>query len=277
MYSDRREIVVEGIFLAGLVGMINRSESFKPDRIPVYSAYFRLSTNNIHLSLTPLRVCVRFNGMRVYDVSVVLNDRAITYPGDPGFRRDIEKSQSQGDPCEVSRFTMGSHSGTHVDAPCHFLAGGLTLDSLPLAAFLGPCVVVDARGRAFVDASFVTRAVPATARRVLFKTDNGRLWREDGFRDDYCYISADGAQELARRRLQIVGWDYLSVERYDDGEAPAHGSLLASGAVILEGLNLSAVPEGEYFLVALPLAVEGADGSPVRAVLLEGVYGETKD
>ncbi len=114
----------------------------------------------------------------------------------------------------------------------------------------------------------------AGARRVLFRTDNSALWARDGFQEDYVYLRPDAAEELAARKLALVGIDYLSVEAFGAADARAHKSLLGAGVMILEGVNLSGVAPGAYFLAALPLAVAGGDGSPVRAVLMEGVHGD---
>jgi len=208
--------------------------------------------------------------MRIIDISVPLRAAMPAYPGDPLFVRTPARSRALGDDAEVSALSLGSHAGTHVDVPVHFVDGGADLSAVPLSPFVGPCVVVDARGKAAITAADVEASVPRDARRVLFRTDNGALWAGDAFREDYVYVAADGARALARRGLALVGVDYLSIERF--GAAPdAHRILLGAGVMILEGVNLDAVTPGRYFLAALPLRIAGGDGSPVRAVLLEGV------
>jgi arylformamidase len=212
--------------------------------------------------------------MRIIDISVPLNERTPTYPGDPPFERASAKSRAKGDAAEVSRLSLGSHAGTHVDVPHHFVEGGADLSAVALEAFVGPCRVVEATGRRRLEAADVAAAAPAPGERILFKTDNSALWGREGFASDYAYLTGEAAEALAARGVVLVGWDYLSVEEFGAGGAPAHQALLAAGVMILEGLNLSGVRAGEYFLAALPLAVAGGDGSPVRAVLVEDWYAE---
>ena len=207
--------------------------------------------------------------MRVIDMSIPLDDFTPTYPGDPPFEKASAKSRAQGDAAEVSRLTLGSHAGTHVDVPHHFVEGGADLSAVALEAFVGPCRVVEVMGRRRLGAADVEAAAPARGERILFKTDNSALWGREGFARDYAYLTGDAAAALAASGVVLVGWDYLSVEEFGASGAPAHEALLGAGVMILEGLNLTGVRAGEYFLAALPLAIAGGDGSPVRAVLLE--------
>ncbi len=197
-----------------------------------------------------------------------------TYPGDPRFRRVAARSRKSGDAAEVSLLTLSSHGGTHVDVPYHFLEGGADLSSVALAPFVGPCRVVDVTGMPYVDAADVEALAPASGERILFKTDNASLWGRDDFVSDYVYLTRPAAQVIAARGVALVGWDYLSIEKFGADDAPAHKVLLAAGVMILEGLNLADVGAGEYFLTAAPLALAGGDGAPARAVLLEGFYAE---
>lgn len=208
--------------------------------------------------------------MRVIDISVPLREGMPTYPGDPPFEKTPAKSRDAGDAAEVSRLTLGSHAGTHVDVPFHFVAGGADVPAVGTAPFVGPCRVVEATGVPRVDAADVEKLAPAAGERILFKTDNSALWARDEFAADYVYLTAGAAGVLAERRVALVGWDYLSVEEFDAVDAPAHKTLLAANVMILEGLNLADVRAGEYFLAALPLALAEGDGAPARAVLLEG-------
>jgi arylformamidase len=212
--------------------------------------------------------------MRIIDISVPLRERMPTYPGDPPFRKAAARSRKSGDAAEVSLLTLSSHAGTHVDVPYHFLEGGADLSAVALAPFVGPCRVVDVTGRPYVDAADVEALAPAPGERILFKTDNSALWGRDDFVSDYVYLAAAAARSLAERRVALVGWDYLSIEKFGADAAAAHKLLLAAGVMILEGLNLADVGAGEYFLAAVPLALAEGDGAPARAVLLEGFYAE---
>ncbi len=197
-----------------------------------------------------------------------------TYPGDPPFRKAAARSRKDGDAAEVSLLTLSSHAGTHVDVPHHFIEGGADLSSVALSPFVGPCRVVDVTGRPYVDGADVEASAPVSGERILFKTDNGALWGRDDFVSEYVYLTPPAAQVLAARGVALVGWDYLSIEKFGADEAPAHRVLLAAGVMILEGLNLADVRAGEYFLAAAPLALAEGDGAPARAVLLEGFYAE---
>jgi arylformamidase len=212
--------------------------------------------------------------MRVIDISTPMRDNMPTYPGDPPFRKVAARSRAKGDAAEVSRLTLSSHAGTHVDVPHHFIEGGADLSAVSLEPFVGRCRVVELSGVPRVDAADVEKLTPAAGERILFKTDNSALWGRGDFATDYVYLTGSAARILAARGVALVGWDYLSVEKFGAADAAAHKSLLAAGVMILEGLNLTDVIPGKYFLAALPLALAGGDGAPARAVLLEGLHAE---
>jgi arylformamidase len=198
--------------------------------------------------------------MRMLDISVALREGMVTYPGDPTVRVERAASIAAGDPVNVTRIEMGLHSGTHVDAPVHFLEGGAGVDELSLEVLVGPCVVVEAPD---LTRDSVARA-PEGAERVLFKTPNSELWARDRFVDEFARLDGEGAELLVARGVRLVGVDYLSV-----GDEAAHHALLAAGVVPVEGLDLRGVEPGAYELICLPLRVVGADGAPARAILVE--------
>jgi arylformamidase len=198
------------------------------------------------------------------DVSVTVRPRMPIYEGDPGVEMTLAKSIERGDPANVSRLVMGAHTGTHVDAPCHFLPGAAGASELPLDPFIGPCRVVDATSAAGdIDAGVVEALdLPAGTDRVLLKTPGSRLWGRDAFTRDFIRLNGAGARALIERGVRLVGIDYLSV-----GDPEAHVALLDRGIGVIEGLDLRAVEPGSYFLVCLPVRIEGADGAPARALL----------
>src|SRR5919202_2691909 len=183
------------------------------------------------------------------DVSLPMAEGMAVWPGDPPPAQRWLQRLADGDDLDLSQWTLGSHTGTHVDAPSHFLAGAPDVEALGLDPLVGPCLVVDvAAGR-----------LPATGtryQRLLLKHSPG--------------VSAETAEDLVARGVRLVGVDSLSVEAAEAVEAgaPTHRALLAAGVAILEGLVLEAVPPGEYFLVALPLRPQHTQASPVRAILL---------
>lgn len=192
--------------------------------------------------------------MQIIDVSVPVRPGMITYPGDPEVRLERVSSIADGDVVNLSRLDFGVHSGTHVDAPLHFVDGGPSVESLPLDVLVGLCVVVEGLDPA---------AVPAGAERVLFKTPNSRLWEREEFSQEFVALDGEAARALVERGVRLVGIDYLTI-----GDEEAHRVLLGAGVVAVEGLDLREVEPGEYRLVCAPLKLEGAEGAPARVLLL---------
>jgi arylformamidase len=162
---------------------------------------------------------------------------------------------------------MGTHTGTHVDAPLHFFDGGVGVDELALDLLIGRARVVDMPRRGGITADDLARAGLREDLRVLLKTPNSALWNGSPFKQDYTYLAEDGARHLVDHGVKVVGIDYLSVEQFKKPGAPAHRALLAQGLVIIEGLNLSDAEPGIYDMYCLPLRIAGGDGAPARVVL----------
>jgi arylformamidase len=212
--------------------------------------------------------------VRVIDISMELREGMAVYPGDGPVRLENLSSLGKGDPYELTYLHMGAHAGTHLDAPAHFLAGGMGVEGIPLQELIGPCRVcrLDEGVRSIGPACLEKRVV-TPARRLLLRTGNSLLHDRDDFQADHAYLTGEGAAWLRDNGVRLVGFDYLSVERYGAEKAEAHLELLRAGIPILEGLDLSGVEEGEYWLIALPLRLLGAEGAPVRAVLLQEERG----
>jgi len=211
--------------------------------------------------------------MRIYDVSLPISSDLPIWPGDPELElKRIATLEADG--ANVSRLSCSAHTGTHVDAPYHFIAGGTTVEALSLDVLIGPAHVVALPGlRLITPESLAALNLPASARRVLFKTDNSGLWNgpaAGAFRRDFVALAPAAAQWLVDRGIRLVGVDYLSVEPYAEQEPIAyttHHILLGAGVIVIEGLNLAEVPTGVYELICLPLKLVGADGAPARVVL----------
>lgn len=205
------------------------------------------------------------SGARVIDVSVTVRPDMPIYDGDPGVVLELAKAMDRGDPANVSRLEMGAHTGTHVDAPCHFIAGGPGASELPLDPYIGPCVVADLTaatgplGRQAIEAL----NLPEDIDRVLLKTSNSSLWEHDTFVADFVRLSSDGARAFLDSDVRLVGIDYLSI-----GDPGAHQLLLERGVGVIEGLDLRGVQPGQYFLICLPLKIADSDGAPARALLV---------
>jgi arylformamidase len=205
---------------------------------------------------------------RVIDVSVPNEVGMHAYPGDPTLQLEPVRQVRSGDPCNLTLLTMGSHTGTHVDAPYHFLADGPRLGDVPFDRMIGEAVVVDLRGRAEVDAASLAGTELRRGDILLCRTDNSWRWEKPGFQRDFTYLTEDAAALLVERRAHAVGMDYLSIERFGSSDFPVHHRLLGAGVFVIEGLDLRHVEAGRYTLVCLPLKFPDLDGAPARAILL---------
>lgn len=211
--------------------------------------------------------------MRIYDITVPLRPGMATYAGtEPGPRLHFHSLISRGDSANVSELSLGSHTGTHVDAPDHFLANGVTVEQTPVDHMVGPAVVVEFPASGHITAADLeAAAIPEGITRLLAKTKNVGLWDDDAFHEDFIGFAEDAGPWLTARGIVLVGIDYMSIERFRSPTHAVHKALLKKDIVIVEGLELREVPTGEYFLVCAPLPVVGADGAPARVFLLEGV------
>jgi arylformamidase len=202
------------------------------------------------------------------DVSIPLKSGMVHWPGDPEVKVDRVLAIERGDQANVSSISMGSHTGTHMDPPFHYVPGGVTLDQMPLDTAIGPARVIEIEDPQSAKPAELARHDIEPGERILLKTRNStRAWSTDNFFADFVYISRPGAEYLAERGVRLVGVDYLSVGGfYADGDE-IHKTLLGAGIWILEGLNLAAVEPGHYELVCLPIRILHADGAPARAAL----------
>jgi arylformamidase len=209
--------------------------------------------------------------MMIYDVTVPLRPGMPTYANDePGPYLEFHSLIKRGDSANVSVLSLGSHTGTHVDAPHHFLDGKSTVEAMPVESLIGPAHVIEHTGTQHVSAADLDAVgLPPNARRLLIKTANGRLWDEGKFHSDFVALAPDAADWLVQRGFVMVGIDYLSIEQFRSPTKEVHKTLLGNNVVIIEGLDLRAVPAGEYFVVCAPLKVVGADGAPARVFLLD--------
>lgn len=201
------------------------------------------------------------------DVSVPIFDRMVHWPGDPPVEVKQPLHLDRGDPATVSLLKLGTHSGTHVDAPNHFLRGESGVDAIPFEAMCGMARVIDLPGIREITASDLTDQKISEYERILFRTLNSsRAWRTNEFFQDFVHLSVDAAEFLANKKIQAIGVDYLSVGKGESGPL-VHQTLLKSGICVIEGLNLEKVPSGSYEMICLPLRVRDGDGAPARVVL----------
>ena len=200
-------------------------------------------------------------------MTVPLSSEVPTFPGDPPFEIQHLHRIAEGSPYALSRISMGSHSGTHVDAPAHFIQGGASVDELPLEILLGKARVVELRVSERIERDDLEALDLSDDLRVLLKTRMSGQLRQPAFQEDHTHLSPDAAAYLAQIGIKLVGIDYLSIEKFGSHDYAAHRALLTAGVVIVEGLDLSEVEAGEYEMACLPLRVVGAEGAPARVVL----------
>ena len=204
---------------------------------------------------------------KLLDVSVPLRQGLPTYPNNPPFELQPIKRIAEGGSSNVSRLVMGTHTGTHVDAPRHFLDDGAGVDALPLNLLIGRARVIDVSRRGGITAADLEAAGLREDLRVLFRTPNSALWNSDVFHDDYTHLTDGAARYLVEQGVKVVGIDYLSIEQFKKAGAPAHRTLLSNHIIIIEGLNLAEAEAGMYEMYCLPLRVAGGDGAPARVIL----------
>ena len=201
------------------------------------------------------------------DVSVPVRDAMVHWPDDPPVEIGLSLSIAGGDPANVSRVSMSAHTGTHMDAPRHFIDDGAGIDAIPLDAVMGPARVIGIEDPTAVTAGELARHDLRPGERLLFRTRNSeRRWWEEGFEPGFAHIDPGAARALADAGVRCVGVDYLSVGGMTEG-AETHLALLGAGIWIIEGLDLTRVEPGSYELICLPLRLVGADGAPARALL----------
>src|SRR5215831_7486925 len=197
------------------------------------------------------------------DVSVPIYTGMVHFPDNPSIEIHRLKDVEKGDICTVSRLTMGTHTGTHIDAPIHFLPGGTGAEEVPLDNLIGPARVIEIKDSDAVNAEELRAHNLGARERLLFKTSNSeRCWKTSQFVPDFVSIAEDAASYLASLNTLTVGIDYLSA-----GNPETHRTLLGAGVVILEGLNLTGISPGRYELLCLPLKILGGDGAPARVLL----------
>ncbi len=208
--------------------------------------------------------------MSLIDISFFLDKDTVIYPNNPGFELNRLQSVEKGDNSTISLISMGSHTGTHIDAPAHFVRGGATIDMIPLDRFSGRAKVIDATGMDTISADFVRGLSIQPEDILIFKTDNSYNWSCDRILDKYVTLTYDAATVLSTSDIKLVGIDYLTIEcprGFRIQGKSVHRSLLGNGILICEALDLQHVIPGEYMFYCFPLKIRGVDGCPVRACL----------
>jgi arylformamidase len=205
---------------------------------------------------------------RWWDITVPLKDGMVCWPGDDAPEVKQVTFLERGDVCNVTTLRMSVHTGTHMDAPRHFVAGGAGIDETPIDALVGPARVIAIEDERAIRRAELEKFEPRPGERLLFKTRNSAgAWDQPGFDRDFVYIADEAAQYLAACGVRTVGVDYLSIGGFVHDTVETHVTILGAGIAVIEGLDLAAVEPGDYELICLPLKIAGADGAPARAFL----------
>lgn len=208
--------------------------------------------------------------MKIYDITLTITPDIPVWPGDVKVQLERVKKIEEGAEDNLSKMTLGVHTGTHMDAPYHFVANGKKIDELPLEMMVGPVQVVQIPEDVDLITADVLKKVKINPKikRILFKTRNSKLWEkgENKFQTDFVGINDDAAEVLVQTGMMLVGLDYLSVAPFGNGKPP-HDILLKAGMTLLEGVNLTEVPPGEYTIYSLPMKLGATEGAPARVIL----------
>lgn len=210
--------------------------------------------------------------MKIFDISVALHKRIPVWPGDLPVKFEQCSFINRGDIANSTAIHSSLHLGTHVDAPRHLFDNGKSIEQIPLNVLIGPASVVALPEVNRIDADTLGSVNWPAATRIIFKTRNSDFWAKgmDRFREDFVSLTEDAAEFLIEKGVKLVGIDYLSIDMFDAGTLPVHKLLLNREVVVVEGLDLSKVPPGDYELICLPLKILGVDGAPARVVLRRG-------
>ena len=210
--------------------------------------------------------------MAIFDISIGIDENLPLWPGDPELRLHWAANIEQGDLVNLTELSMGIHTGTHIDAPLHFLPNGKPIDSLSLNVFVGEAqVVAIPQDVNLITVDILQDVCEIDATRILFKTKNSQLWETSQFQQDYVALEASAAQWLVDQGVQLVGIDYLSIAPFND-PAPTHKILLSNDVLIIESLDLRSVEPGLYTLICLPLKLMGREAAPARPILISPEY-----
>lgn len=205
----------------------------------------------------------------IIDISLNLEPGMAAWPGENGVEFRRIQSLDKGDPSTSTHISMGIHSGTHIDAPAHFISSGKTIDQVDMGVFIGPIRIVHLPDKnRITERDLIKSNLPSGTTRVLFKTRNSEYWQKspETFHPNFVALTEDAAEWIVNKKIKLIGIDYLSIQPYHHSPG-VHRILLDSGVAVLEGLDLNSVTDTDYNLICLPLKLIGTEGAPARAVL----------
>jgi len=205
--------------------------------------------------------------MKHYDISPIISPSTAVFPGDTPFSLKTNKDYKNGDSYSLKSITTTTHIGAHTDAPYHYNKHGDTIEKRDLNYYLGGCQVIEIENQKHITPDHI-KHISITQKRVLFKTNS--YPDPQTFNENFTALTPELIQWLANKEVITIGIDTPSIDVFDSKSLETHQAVFDHDMAIVEGIVLSEVPEGEYTLIALPLKLQDADSSPVRAVLLEG-------
>jgi arylformamidase len=210
------------------------------------------------------------SGRNVHDISVILGEESIDYQGDTQYSRDLIATIKDAGIFDLSKLTLSSHSGTHIDAPAHFIQDGRTIDQFPVETFIIPALVLEIKDKEAIRSDELEGLEIKAGEALLLKTENSRqgISRSGLFSKEFVYLSIDAAEFCVGKQVGLIGIDYITVEQYGQDAFPVHRKLLGNNILILEGIDLSEVDAGRYTLICLPLKIKNCEASSVRAILV---------
>lgn len=205
----------------------------------------------------------------IHDISIRLGSESIDHPGATPYSRKLIWEIGKGRPCNLSEIIMTTHTGTHVDAPSHFVPGGKSIDQYSARDFIFPAHVICIEDEDSIKREHLESLDFERGDALLFRTLNSTrgINKSGKFSKDYITLSPEAAELCALRKVGLVGIDYVTIDKFGDKFSSVHRKLLEHEVLILEGIDLMDVPEGKYTLFCIPLSIEGAEASPVRALL----------
>lgn len=203
----------------------------------------------------------------LYDLTATITEDIVTFPGDPQYKSEDISSLEEGSHFHLSEIHMCNHTGTHIDFPSHVVQGGKTSNDFPLKSLVGHGLIIEVpNNESSITSEFVKRQPILANDFVFFKTSNSKLSKSAKFTNNYVYIEPEAADELLKKKVRIVGIDYISVDKYESEKLPVHKSLLSNDVLIVEGLELNNVPVGRCKIYIMPLKLDKKDGSPARVM-----------
>jgi arylformamidase len=203
----------------------------------------------------------------LFDVSLSIEPDMVTWPSDPKVEIELYKDLNKGDSSTVSMMKLGSHTGTHIDAPLHMIKGGKSVDELDLELLYGKVLVVEIKDKKSIKRKEIEAIDLNGISRIIFKTRNSEIFPKGKFDEEFVYLEPETAEYLVENGTRLVGVDAPSIDGYKCKDHPTHQVLMANSVVIIELLDLSRVKNGMFRLIALPLKIKGGDGAPARVVL----------